>query len=170
MAAVIIRADEPGAVSRTMFFGLLNGVTSDLQVADLAVTCDGRTWVDYGSGMREVVLRVPLRSPQVVREYAAQLCAQPGCRLGDVCPIADAVSPDGVRIHAVITPSVPQGTTISIRFPDRAAASLRHLSQLGVFPTTWLPMFVRLTYRHATVLITGRTGMGKTTLLKALLA
>lgn len=29
MAAVITRADEPGAVPRTVFFGLLNDVASD---------------------------------------------------------------------------------------------------------------------------------------------
>lgn len=41
MAAVITRANEPGAVPRTVFFGLLNDVASDPQVTDLAVTCDG---------------------------------------------------------------------------------------------------------------------------------
>lgn len=140
------------------------------QVTDLAVTCDGRVWADRGNGMRETVLRVPFRSPQVVREYAVQLCAQLGRRLDDACPIADAASPDGIRVHAVIAPLVPQGAAISIRFPDRTMASLRHLSQLGVFPAAWLPMFVGLVRRHATVLITGGTGVGKTTLLKALLA
>ena len=168
MAAVITRADEPGAVPRTVFFGLLNDVASDPQVTDLAVTCDGRVWADRGNGMRETVLRVPFRSPQVVREYAVQLCAQLGRRLDDACPIADAASPDGIRVHAVIAPLVPQGAAISIRFPDRTMASLRHLSQLGVFPAAWLPMFVGLVRRHATVLITGGTGVGKTTLLKAL--
>lgn len=92
MAAVITRADEPGAVPRTVFFGLLNDVASDPQVTDLAVTCDGRVWADRGNGMRETVLRVPFRSPQVVREYAVQLCAQLGRRLDDACPIADAAS------------------------------------------------------------------------------
>ena len=49
-------------------------------------------------------------------------------------------------------------------------ASLQHLSKLGVFPAAWLPTFVGLVRKHATVLITGGTGVGKTTLLKALLA
>lgn len=170
MAAVITRADEPGAVPRTVFFGLLNDVASDPQVTDLAVTCDGRVWADRGNGMRETVLHVPFRSPQVVREYAVQLCAQLGRRLDDACPIADAASPDGIRVHAVIAPLVPQGAAISIRFPDRTMASLQHLSKLGVFPAAWLPTFVGLVRKHATVLITGGTGVGKTTLLKALLA
>lgn len=39
-----------------------------------------------------------------------------------------------------------------------------------MYSRLWLPMFVGLVRRHATVLITGGTGVGKTTLLKALLA
>lgn len=170
MAAVSTRANEAGTALRTIFFGLLDDVASDPQVTDLAVTCDGRVWADRGNGMRETVLHVPFRSPQVVREYAVQLCAQLGRRLDDACPIADAASPDGIRVHAVIAPLVPQGAAISIRFPDRTMASLQHLSKLGVFPAAWLPTFVGLVRKHATVLITGGTGVGKTTLLKALLA
>lgn len=82
----------------------------------------------------------------------------------------DAASPDGIRVHVVTAPLVSQGATISTRFPDRVVASLRHPSQLGVFPVVWLSMFVGLVCRHATVLIIGGTGAGKTTLLKALLA
>ena len=105
---------------RTVFFGLLNDVASDPQVTDLAVTCDGRVWADRGNGMRETVLRVPFRSPQVVREYAVQLCAQLGRRLDDACPIADAASPDGIRVHAVIAPlvhKVPQSPYGSLTGP-----------------------------------------------------
>ncbi len=170
MAAVSTRANEAGTALRTIFFGLLDDVASDPQVTDLAVTCDGRVWADRGNGMRETVLHVPFRSPQVVREYAVQLCAQLGRRLDDACPIADAASPDGIRVHAVIAPLVPQGAAISIRFPDRTMASLQHLSKLGVFPAAWLPTFVGLVRKHATVLITGGTGVGTTTLLEALLA
>lgn len=85
MAAVNTRANEAGTALRTIFFGLLDDVASDPQVTDLAVTCDGRVWADRGNGMRETVLRVPFRSPQVVREYAVQLCAQLGRRLDDAC-------------------------------------------------------------------------------------
>lgn len=92
-----------------MFFGLLDELASDDRVTDIAVTCEGRVWADRGSGMREHILQVPFRSPQVVRDYAVQLCAQLGRRLDDACPIADASNMHGVRVHAVIAPLVPQG-------------------------------------------------------------
>ena len=130
MAAVITRADEPGAVPRTVFFGLLNDVASDPQVTDLAVTCDGRVWADRGNGMRETVLRVPFRSPQVVREYAVQLCAQLGRRLDDACPIADAASPDGIRVHAVAVRTGSDAVVKRLR-GDIPARCIRHRHRQG---------------------------------------
>lgn len=159
------------ALHRTgMFFGLLDELASDDRVTDIAVTCEGRVWADRGSGMREHILQVPFRSPQVVRDYAVQLCAQLGRRLDDACPIADASNMHGVRVHAVIAPLVPQGASISIRFPGSEVASLQRLAQLGMFPAGWISVLSRLVSKRAAVLITGGTGVGKTTLAKALLA
>lgn len=153
-----------------MFFGLLDELASDDRVTDIAVTCEGRVWADRGSGMREHILQVPFRSPQVVRDYAVQLCAQLGRRLDDACPIADASNMHGVRVHAVIAPLVPQGASISIRFPGSEVASLQRLAQLGMFPAGWISVLSGLVSKRAAVLITGGTGVGKTTLAKALLA
>ncbi|MBM6699196.1 Flp pilus assembly complex ATPase component TadA [Bifidobacterium pullorum subsp. saeculare] len=150
-------------------FGPLEDLARDRSVTDVAVTCDGRVWADRGAGMREHRPRLPFRSPQVVRDYAVQLCAQLGRRLDDARPIADASSVEGVRVHAVIAPIVPQGAAVSIRFPDRSKASLAALCAAGMFPSSWLPVLAGLARRRATVLVTGGTGAGKTTLLKALL-
>lgn len=105
-----------------MFFGLLDELASDDRVTDIAVTCEGRVWADRGSGMREHILQVPFRSPQVVRDYAVQLCAQLGRRLDDACPIADASNMHGVRVHAVIAPLVRKGR----RFPYDSPAARWH--------------------------------------------
>ncbi|MBT1163184.1 CpaF family protein [Bifidobacterium felsineum] len=150
--------------------GLLDELAADPAITDVAVTCDGRVWADSGSGMQEYRLAIPFRSPQVVREYAVQLCAQMGRRLDDACPIADASSVEGIRVHAVIAPLVPQGASISIRFPAGKAMSLLQLARNQMFPMDWLPVLQGLARRKATILITGGTGSGKTTLVKALLA
>lgn len=150
-------------------FGPLQELAEHRDVTDVAITCDGRVWADYGEGMREYRPRLPFRSARVVRDYAVQLCAQLGRRLDDACPIADASSAEGVRVHAVVAPLVPQGAAVSIRFPDRVQASLTSLQAAGMFPAAWVPVLSGLVRRRATVLVTGGTGAGKTTLLKALL-
>ncbi|KFF31881.1 type II/IV secretion system protein [Bifidobacterium bombi DSM 19703] len=152
-----------------MRFGPLDDLMHDHALTDVAVTCEGRVWVDRGNGMSEYVPKVPFRSPDMVRQYAVQLCAQLGRRLDDACPIADASNVEGIRIHAVIAPLVPQGACISIRFPSHMAPRLDRLGSQGLFPSEWYPLLCSLVARRATILITGGTGAGKTTLLKALL-
>lgn len=153
-----------------MSFGLLEELAADMRVTDVAVTCDGRVWADRGEGMDECRLRVPFRSPRVVREYAVRLCAQLGRRLDDACPIADASSAEGIRVHAVIAPIVPQGAAISIRFPRTGSNDLERLGRMGLFPPAWLPVLVAMVRRRGTIVVTGGTGVGKTTLVRALLA
>ncbi|PLS31791.1 type II secretion system protein E [Bifidobacterium margollesii] len=153
-----------------LIFGPLDMLAHDAAVTDVAVTCDGRIWADRGDGMEERWVPMGFRSPQVVREYAVQLCAQLGRRLDDSHPIADASTVDGIRIHAVIAPLVAQGAALSIRFPDRTLARLSALGASGMFPLRWGAVLHGLVSGRATVLITGGTGTGKTTLLKAMLA
>lgn len=150
-------------------FGPLQWLAQDTQVTDIAVTCDGGVWADRGAGMLPCRIAVPFRSPPVVRDYAVRLCAQMGRRLDDACPIADASTADGIRVHAVIAPIVPQGASISIRLPGSLPPTLESLCASGMFPPAWLALLDGLVRGRATILITGGTGAGKTTLLKALL-
>ncbi|MBW3093786.1 Flp pilus assembly complex ATPase component TadA [Bifidobacterium sp. 64T4] len=149
--------------------GPLENVAADPTITDMTITCDGRVWVDRGNGMEEHHPHFPLRSPSVVREYAVRLCAQLGRRLDDARPIADASDERGVRVHAVIAPLVPQGASVSIRFPSRSAPTLDGLCRTGMFPEPWIGLLHGLVRNRATILITGGTGSGKTTLMKALL-
>lgn len=152
-----------------LLLGPLDALARDRQVTDITVTCEGQVWVDRGNGMEFEPMHSSINSAQGVREYAVQLCAQLGKRLDDVHPIADAATQDGLRIHAVIAPLVPYGASLSIRFPDRTISTLESLVTLGAIPATWMPIMQAIIDRHATVLIAGGTGTGKTTLLKALL-
>lgn len=152
-----------------MELGPLSDIASEPGVTDIAVTCDGTVWVDRGQGMRPHALRVPFSGPQAIRDFAVRLCSQLGRRLDDACPIADASTVEGVRVHAVIAPLVPQGAAISIRLPDVVAPSLESLAENGMFPSGWMPLLEGFVERRASVLVTGGTGAGKTTLLKAML-
>lgn len=153
-----------------MELGPLSAIASQPGVTDIAVTCDGTVWADCGQGMQEVcLLRRCFPSAQSIREFAARLCSQLGRRLDDACPIADASTVDGLRVHAVIAPLVPQGAAISIRLPARGLArsgivgAQRHVSSRMAAPAgrTGVPQGKRAGDR--------RHGAGKTTMLKAML-
>lgn len=153
-----------------MVFGPLDDLVRERGVTDIAVTPDGRVWADRGHGMEERTLTVGFPSPAAVRSFAMQLCSQMGRRLDDSCPICDAGTYDGVRLHAVMEPIVPQGAAISIRLPDASDLDLGALASRGMFPPQWHALLRALVRGRASILISGGTGSGKTTLLKALLA
>ncbi|RSX55163.1 pilus biosynthesis protein [Bifidobacterium dolichotidis] len=139
------------------------------RVTDVLLTPDGQVWIDRGSGMELAQVAVPLTDPDVQRMFAMRLCAQLGSRLDEANPIADAAAVDGLRVHAVIAPIVPQGAAVSIRLPEREALSLAQLEQSGLCPHAWVVLLRALVQQRANVLICGGTGSGKTTLLKAML-
>lgn len=155
--------------SRSLDFGPLSDLTHVPSVTDIALTPHGTVWIDRGNGMEQVKTRVPFRSSADVKEYAIQLCAQLGCRLDDAAPIADAASADGIRLHAVLEPLVPCGASISIRLPPPRGRSLTDLENLGFLPHQWAGVLESLVRQRASIVITGGTGTGKTTLLRALL-
>ena len=150
-------------------FGYLDGLVSDPVVTDIAVTGQGDVWIDRGAGMEEVLLRPGFAGPRAVRDFAVQLCAQLGRRLDDARPMADASSREGIRVHAVLAPLVPEGAAISIRLPNRNPPGLEKLVAGGLCPVSWLFILRALVVNRATILVTGGTGAGKTTLLRALL-
>ena len=121
-----------------MELGHLSEVAREPGVTDIAVTCDGSVWVDGGDGMRLRRLHVPFDSAQSIRNFAVRLCSQLGRRLDDACPIADASTVDGVRVHAVIAPLVPQGAAISHRTPVGILGAPRHVSAGLAAIVTWI--------------------------------
>lgn len=153
----------------TIDFGILQEFADNPHTTDLVVTEDCRVWVDQGNGLVECFPKIPLRDSCVLRTYAVWLCAQLGKRLDDACPIADASSVSGIRVHAIIAPLVRQGAAISVRFPSRHPYDLNLLAKHGMVASALLPLLRGLVRQRANILITGSTGSGKTTLMKALL-
>src|SRR5262249_1528101 len=98
-----------------------------------------------------------------VRRLAQRLAAAAGRRLDDASPFVDATLPDGTRLHAVLPPITP-ATTLSLRVLARRRFELRELVDAQVATLLRAIVAARLT-----LVISGGTGTGKTTLLGALL-
>lgn len=139
-------------------------------ITDIAVDPDGSVWADTGNGMRRRHPLIPLIGDSAVRRLAVFLCAQLGVPLDDAHPVADASTPAGLRLNALLPPLVPHGASISLRVPSASTFSLEDLERTGFFAVPELAGLLRgLVAHRATLLITGGTGAGKTTLLRALL-
>jgi pilus assembly protein CpaF len=85
-------------------------------------------------------------------------------------PILDARLPDGSRVAAVIPPCSVGGTTLTIRKFQSRFFTTDELVRTGMLSEATLYALLAAIRRDQTILISGGTGCGKTTLLNALAA
>jgi pilus assembly protein CpaF len=137
-------------------------------VTDILVNGGGQVWVDRGSGLRPVP--IDLGGEEQIRALAVRLASSAGRRLDEGRPWADARLEGGVRMHAVVPPVAPEGTHLSLRFFRESGVDLASLVQRGSLPAAWRPVLDALIRLRAAFLVTGGTGVGKTTLLSSLLS
>lgn len=133
---------------------------------DLVINGPGHTQADFGSGLE--LVDNPFSSAESLRLGMVELALQAGARLDIAKPISD-FSLYGSRFHAVLPSGVSENALLSIRKHAPGVVSLEHLIQVGMLTDSqaqWLREQLRL---GSTMLISGATSSGKTTLLRALL-
>jgi pilus assembly protein CpaF len=150
----------------TVGLGPLTGLAADPTVTDILVNGGGAVWVDRGCGLQWAAA---LAGEAQVRTLAVRLASQAGRRLDESVPWVDARLPGGIRLHAVLPPLAPEGTHLSLRLLRSGPRRLDELVTLGAVLPGWAPVLEALVARRAAFLVTGGTGVGKTTLLAALL-
>lgn len=150
----------------------LTPLLEDQSVTDVLVNGTAGIWVDRGAGLVKVPeweVEPQLKTDEGVRALAVRLAATCGQRLDDASPIVDGTFASGVRLHAVLPPLSAEGPLISLRTHRRKALSLEQLVEsCSVHPEfeRILRVFVE---QKANVIISGATGVGKTTFLNAML-
>ncbi len=136
-------------------------------VTDVLVNAPDQVWLDRGLGLERATVRFD--SDAAVRRLATRLAAQAGRRLDDGAPFVDAVLPDGTRLHAILPPLVAH-PTLSLRVLARRRLALSDLVGCAAMSGELAELLAALVQARLTLLISGGTGTGKTTLLAALLA
>jgi pilus assembly protein CpaF len=157
-----------GAARDLFGAGPLEPLLAEPDVSDVLVNGPGRVWVDRGRGVEDSGLRIS--DEHELRALAHRLVAAAGRRLDDASPFADARLPDGTRVHAVLAPVAPQGTTLSLRVPPRKAFALADLVAAGSINEDGATLLRRLVAARVAFVVTGGTGTGKTTVLSTLLS
>lgn len=148
--------------------GPLEPLLDDPRVTDVAVNGDGRIWADVGAGMQP---RGELEGGgEAVRALAVRLAGQAGRRLDETAPFVDGQLPSGVRLHAILPPLAADGAHVTLRVPARRALTMDHLVASGTIAPGLAPVLLGLVRHRRSFVVTGGTGVGKTTLLASLLA
>ena len=148
--------------------GPLERALCDPTVTDVVVNGPEDVFVDRGGGLERIDIRFP--DSDAVRRLAVRLATAAGRRLDDAVPWVDAALPDGTRLHAVLPPIAADGPLISLRVLGRRVPSLADLVASGTVPVELLPTVRAVIEKRLSFLVTGGTGVGKTTVLAALLS
>ena len=150
------------------FLRPIAGFIQDPDVNEIMVNGDGRVFLERHGRLEEAEgVRLPEKSLQVaVRNIARML----GDDVSEEQPILDARLPDGSRVAAVIPPCSLGGTTMTIRKFQRRFFTAEELVRTGTLTSAVLGRVREAIEARQTILISGGTSTGKTTLLNALAA
>jgi pilus assembly protein CpaF len=136
-------------------------------VTDVLVNGPDAVHLDRGRGLEPAGVTFP--DDEAVRRLAQRLAATAGRRLDDATPFVDVRLRDGTRCHAVLAPVARPGTSVSLRVPARRALALPDLVAAGTVSHQGAELLASVVAGRLAFLVTGGTGVGKTTLLASLL-
>lgn len=159
---VTVPVSRPAAL-----FGALAPVIADPAVTDVFVNGAHGVWADRGDGPE----RVPVVFAEAeLRALAVRLVAHGGRHLDEAAPLMDVRIGDGIRVHAVLPPIATAGTALSVRLPRPRRLRLDDLQADGTLAPEQARQLRGFVGERVNLLVTGAAGVGKTTLLGALLA
>jgi pilus assembly protein CpaF len=150
-------------------FGLgpLEGPMNDPTVSDILVNGPREVYLERNGVLEptEIVFADDGHLMQVIQRVAARV----GRRIDEMSPMVDARLPDGSRVNAIIPPLALDGPVLSIRrFGVRLTAE--DLIANHSMPREMLQLLAAAVQARISILISGGTGGGKTTLLNILSA
>lgn len=149
-------------------YGLLAELMCDDEVTDVLVNGPFDVWVERKGQLQYT--DVSWDDAAELEAFIERLLARAGARADASRPIADARLDDGSRLHVVLPPLAPGGPLVSIRRFPASPLSMEDLVRRHMLDEDCAQLLVAAVLDRTTIVISGGTGTGKTTLLNALLA
>jgi pilus assembly protein CpaF len=138
----------------------------DPDVSEIMVNPGGRVFVERQGIIAEATrVQITEKNLQVAVRNIARLL---GDDISEEHPILDARLPDGSRVGAVLPPCSVGGTTLTIRKFHSRSFTVDDLIDCGTVTTAIVEVVRAALAARQTILISGGTSTGKTTLLNAL--
>ena len=147
--------------------GPLEAVLRDPAVTDVMVNGADEVHVERDGVLSQTDVRFD-DDDHIVRLLSRTL-GPLGVRLDRSHPLADAVLPGGVRLHAILPPLADQ-PTVTLRRVPAVVPSWDDLAAFKMVPADLRARLIESVRRRDNIVVCGRAGVGKTTLLARMLA
>ncbi|HDH26929.1 MAG TPA: CpaF family protein [Actinobacteria bacterium] len=146
--------------------GPLEALLRDPAVSDVLVNGPQDIWVERSGGLSraDVVFADDAEIVAAVERVIGPL----GLRIDRASPMVDARLPDGSRLHAVVPPAAVDGPILAVRRFTAAVPDLDALISAGSIRREASELLQAAVGNRESIVISGGTGTGKTTLLNIL--
>jgi pilus assembly protein CpaF len=146
--------------------GPLEPLLKEPSISDILVNRHDKVYVERGGKLAEVPVR--FRDDGHLLHIIEKVVSQVGRRIDEAQPIVDARLADGSRVNAIIPPLALDGPCLSIRRFGRHVVTSEEMLEFKTVMPSMLKFLAACVQSRATVLVSGGTGSGKTTMLNAL--
>lgn len=146
---------------------LLQALIDDPEVEEIMINAPDRIFV-HAHGHKRFVSELVFENEEHLLGLIKRLAGSAGRRLDESSPLVDVRLPDGSRLNAAIPPATTRGCVVTIRKFLRHALTLADLVSSGALPVAAAQFLDAAVQAAVTILISGPTGSGKTTLINML--
>src|SRR5580700_1218375 len=146
--------------------GPLEPLLKEPSISDILVNRYDKVYIERGGKLAEVPVR--FRDDAHLLHIIEKVVSRVGRRIDESQPIVDARLQDGSRVNAIIPPLALDGPCLSIRRFGRHVITQDEMVQFKTLTPAMLRFLSACVQCKITVMISGGTGSGKTTMLNAL--
>lgn len=146
--------------------GPLELLLEDPTISDILVNTCRQIYVERGGRLIQTDQR--FRDNQHLREVIEKIVSAVGRRIDESSPMVDARLPDGSRVNAIVPPLAIDGPILSIRKFSKNMLALEDLVRMNALTAGIGELLKGIVQARLSVVISGGTGSGKTTMLNLL--
>jgi len=148
--------------------GPIEPLLKDDTISDILIVGPRTVYIERRGKLERTDVR--FKDEQHLLRIINKIVAQVGRRVDESSPLVDARLPDGSRVNAAIRPVAVDGPQVSIRKFSKRPFQLKSLVDNGAIPDSMAKLLAAAVEGRVSMVISGGTGSGKTTMLNALSA
>lgn len=153
-------------VNDLMGYGPLEPLLADASVTDIMVNGPDSVWIERQGQLEKTDVR--FNSVTHLVNVITRIVSHTSRHVNESSPMVDARLPDGSRVNAVLPPLAVPTPSLSIRKFPKKRMSLADLAEKGACSPDMALLLRMIAKYRLNVLVSGGTGTGKTTMLKAM--
>ena len=151
-----------------MGLGPIEPLLKDPTVNDILINSHEQVYVERAGVLEPTLVR--FKDEGHLLRIVNKIVAAVGRRVDESQPLCDARLLDGSRINIAVRPIAVDGPLVSIRKFSKKPLSLKRLVDMGALRQPMAELLAAAVRARVTLIISGGTGSGKTTMLNALSA